>query len=185
MAKANSSATTITANSIIEITINIIASMERSGIPIILDDARYPMANNNPKICKITPTPVIVATPSHFPSRSSFLVHGKLSKASNVPLSRSPAVISIEGWIALEKVQTASTNGINRDNTIPACSPWVATSPWETSPSHLTGLRVEFTSRPCSEIIRLVSLFSQVINPSMIRLLASFELSDVEICMIA
>ena len=97
IAKANSSATTITAKSIIDIIIRIIAPNDKAGIPIKSDDARYPMANNNPTICNSTPTPVIVATPSHFPSNNSFLVQGNPNNASSVPLSRSPAVMSIDG----------------------------------------------------------------------------------------
>ena len=97
MASANSSATTITANSIIDITISKIASSDKSGTPIKSDDASYPIANNKPKICNNTPTLVIVATPNHLPINNSLRVHGSPNNASSVPLSLSPAVISIDG----------------------------------------------------------------------------------------
>ena len=138
------------------------------------------MANNRPTICNNTPTLVIVATPSHLPISNSFRVHGKPSSASRVPRSLSPAVISIDGWIALEKVQIAKTKGMNNDNINPACSPSVATSDLLTSPSHLSGSRVESTSSPPSEILCEVMFASNWARTSIILALASLDDSDVD-----
>ena len=82
--------------------------------------------------------------------------------------------------MALENVQIANTKGMNRDKINPACSPSVATSDFDISPSYRNGSKVESTSNPPSTIFTSVRLASQLINDSTILLLASVEPSEVD-----
>ena len=97
MAKANSNATTIIAKITTAPSNSAILIIETDGIPITEEDARYVIANSNPPICNATPALVILATASHLPARSCNLEHGRHNNASKVPLSLSPAVMSIDG----------------------------------------------------------------------------------------
>ena len=68
----------------------------KNGIKVIIAGAG--MAAHLPGVvAAMTPIPVIVATASHFPKSNSFLEQGSPNKASRVPRSRSPAVMSMEG----------------------------------------------------------------------------------------
>ena len=69
---------------------------------------------------------------------------------------------------------------MNKDRANPACSPLVAASAFSQFPSHLTGSRVESGSNPASTRVPFTTLDSQSIIESIIRLLASFDASLVE-----
>ena len=77
-------------------------------------------------------------------------------------------------------VQIDKTSGIKRERTKPICSPSVAASDNEESPSNLTGSNVAFGSRLCASSVWFTSDFSQVEIARRIRLLASLECSDVD-----
>ena len=85
-------------------------------------------ANSKPAICPSTLTHATVATANHFPNNKSDRAVGVQSKASIVPLSLSPAVKSIEGWIAAVVVHIATTSGMNIARPMAARSPPLATS---------------------------------------------------------
>ena len=123
---------------------------------------------------------MILATASHFPASNSNLEQGRQSSASKVPLSLSPAVISIEGCIALDAVQMAITIGINKDNANPACSPLVAASALSQSPSHFTGFKVTSGSRFASTNVPLTTSDSHSPTAVITRDLASFDASLVD-----
>ena len=124
-------------------------------------------------------------TANHLPNKSSVLVRGRLNSDSRVPRSRSPTVISMAGCTAALAVHMARTNGINKERSIPACSPFVATSASEMEPSHCRGLSVDSTSRPADSIRSARRSSSQSMRTSKIRLLASLDCSDVDRCRIA
>ena len=97
MARANSNATIMIAKSPMANAMRNNACNSIAGMPITLEDAKNAMAKNRPRICKTTLTPAIMATASHLPISRSIRLQGNDKSASRVPLSRSPAVISIDG----------------------------------------------------------------------------------------
>ncbi len=182
MASANSKATTITAKIKTAPVNKRILVSDKDGTPIIDAADKNVIANKRPPICNATPALVMVATASHFPANSCILLQGRHRSASRVPLSLSPAVISIDGCIALEAVHIAITIGMNNDKARPACSPLVAASAASILPSHVTGSNVVSGSRPASTNVPLITPLSQDCNDNNILPLASLEASLVEKC---
>ena len=142
--------------------------------------AKNAIPNSKPATCKATPTPVIVTTANHLPISNSERDNGRLNRDSSVPRSLSPTVMSIAGCTAAEAVHNARTNGMNKDKSIPACSPLVATSASAIIPSQRKGFNVESESKPPASIRSIVSLVSHVFRTSRTRFLASVDCSDVE-----